>query len=723
MDGRTLVLVNPAYMSRQLAERSSREGVHIGIVGNAPLRPENKADAWEASALAQCAAATQEVFTPPQQGDGRNLRLLSVLTARPSCLRCHVGKKEGDVLGGISIRQDATALQNSLRQQRDAMRLLYGLLALTGVLAVGGLTLNLTRRRWLAEEASRMKSAFMGRLSHDMHTPLTAVTSMSELAQRPDLPVEERARALGYLASAARALREMVGDITDHAALAQGAPTLEAAPFNLRQSLRDCVDLYAPIAHDKGLLLALTADERLPSCAVGDSFRLRQALGNIVGNAVKYTPSGSVRVAARLLDADAAGLRLAVEVQDTGPGLDREEQADVFESFRRGRNTARTPGTGLGLSIARTLARLMDGDVSLVSEPGGGACFTLEVRLRQCSPEQPSPVAAGEGAAQERASQEETSHKESSLESAPPNAVPRQHPLTGRPVLVAEDTPSIAFALEHLLRDLGARPQMTATGEEALRALRGTPPAAWAMVILDGRLPGVSGLEVLRAIRRGDAGDTANLPVVIYTAAADRQLVRACEDLRADVLLKPLSFAQLRNQLAAIATACDGPARLGGAAQAQPHSGASPAALHVAAPAAVWDSAAALAALDNDAELLRSLADVFETELTQRGNAVDAALGAGLSTVTGAELNDLRRAAHACKNSAGILRLDRLRDAAAAAESANEEELATAARRMRAAMDEALEALRALREREEPREGKEHPPKNKETAHGQSACS
>ena len=163
---------------------------------------------------------------------------------------------------------------------------------------------------------------------------------------------------------------------------------------------------------------------------MGDSFRLRQALGNIVGNAVKYTPSGRVRIAARLLEADAAFLRLAVEVADTGPGLGKEEQCRVFESFRRGRNTARTPGTGLGLSIARTLARLMSGDVTLVSEPGCGARFTLEARLRQCGPELPLP---GDG-------------QESTAPANPDN----HHPLAGNPVLVAEDTPSIAFALEHM---------------------------------------------------------------------------------------------------------------------------------------------------------------------------------------------------------------------------------------------------------------------------------
>lgn len=195
-DGRILVLVNPAYMSRQLAERSSREGVSISIISNAPLRPENMADVWERSALARCAEETPEVFTPPRQGDGQSLRLLSVLLAQQSCLRCHAGRKVGDVLGGISVSQEATQFQKSLEKQRHNMRLLYGLLAVTGVLAIGGITLNLTRRRWLAEEASRMKSAFMGHLSHDMRTPLTAIVGMSELAQKKNLPEHERNRAL-----------------------------------------------------------------------------------------------------------------------------------------------------------------------------------------------------------------------------------------------------------------------------------------------------------------------------------------------------------------------------------------------------------------------------------------------------------------------------------------------------------------------------------------------
>ena len=383
-DGRTLVLVNPAYMSRQLAERSSREGVTISVISSAPLRPENMADVWEKSALARCAEETPEVFSAPQPGNGQSLRLLSVLMAQQSCLRCHTNKKVGEVLGGISVSQDASSFHKGLERQRYNMRLLYGLLAVTGVLAIGGLTFNLTHRRWLAEEASRMKSSFMGHLSHDMRTPLTAIVGMSELAQRTDLPEEERKKALGYLAQAAEALREMVGDITNHAALEQGTPTLEAAPFDLRECLASCVSLYRPIADSKGISLTLGIDENLPQCAVGDSFRLRQALGNIVSNAVKFTEAGSVGVYATALESTSEHLKLAISVTDTGPGMSQEDQAIVFESFQRGRDTARTPGTGLGLNIARTLARLMGGDVELVSRPGQGACFTLYVLLSRC---------------------------------------------------------------------------------------------------------------------------------------------------------------------------------------------------------------------------------------------------------------------------------------------------------------------------------------------------
>lgn len=683
-DGRTLVLVNPAYMSRQLAERSSHEGVTISVVSNAPLRPENMADVWERSALARCAEETPEVFTPPQHGGG-GLRLLSVLIAQQSCLRCHVGRQVGEVLGGISVSQDASTFQKSLDKQLRNMRLLYGLLAIMGVLAIGGITLNLTHRRWLAEEASRMKSAFMGHLSHDMRTPLTAIVGMSELAQKKELPEIERKKALGYLSQAAEALREMVGDIMDHAALEQGTPTLRAAPFDLRQCLADCVSLYRPIAESKEITLNLSMDNNLPTCAVGDSFRLRQALGNIISNAVKFTESGSVQVYATISESIAEGLRFAVAVTDSGPGLAEEDQARVFESFQRGRDSAQTPGTGLGLNIARTLARLMGGDVRLTSRPGHGACFTLDVLLTPCEQPQNLP-----GHAELEAPQQ------------------CHMPLQGKKVLVAEDTTSIAYALQQMLMGMGAEPCVVSSAERALEILRDQGQGPWDMLILDSRLPGMSGLEVLHALRNGETLARAETLAIVYTATASSEFVQTCEDLGADgVFLKPLSFAQLRCKLEKIVAtkntesarqtktprqrqpadwdknAMTCPQKDNASSQADANTAQS----NTCEPA-VWNRNAALEALDNDAEVFKSLVAVLAGELHERLAALDAALA-------DADEELLRRTAHACKNSAGIMRLDQLRAAATTAEVAEASHLPDAARALRKAIIEASQILAA----------------------------
>lgn len=681
-DGRTLVLVNPAYMSRQLAERSSREGVTISVISSAPLRPENMADVWEKSALARCAEETPEVFSAPQPSNGQSLRLLSVLMAQQSCLRCHTNKKVGEVLGGISVSQDASSFHKGLERQRYNMRLLYGLLAFTGVLAIGGLTFNLTHRRWLAEEASRMKSSFMGHLSHDMRTPLTAIVGMSELAQRTNLPEKERKKALGYLAQAAEALREMVGDITDHAALEQGTPTLEAAPFDLRECLASCVNLYRPIADSKGITLTFGLDENLPQCAVGDSFRLRQALGNIVSNAVKFTEAGSVRIYAAALESTSEHLKLAISVTDTGPGMSQEDQARVFESFQRGSDTARTPGTGLGLNIARTLARLMGGNVELVSRTGQGACFTLYVLLSQCS----QPVQAS---SRENAGKSEQSCCANQL-------------LAHKKVLVAEDTASIAYAMQHMLRGMGAEPVVAETGEKALELLRNPHQGHWDLLVLDSRLPGIDGLDVLRALRNGDTLSPAKTLAVVYTATTSDSFLRKCEELGADgVFLKPLSFQQLRHELEKLVTAksaekstgCPGKPKnvtqeKSAIANMPETANTEHQSFDIQCKSLVWNRNAALEALDGDEDVLKSLANVLEHELHERLQTLDAAIATG-------DFEQLRRTAHACKNSAGVMRLDHLRAVATATEGAEAGAIAEEAQKLRSAMQEAVQALTA----------------------------
>ena len=303
-DGRTLVLMNPAYMSRQMAERLTEPGFRLAIVGQDPLRPGNRADDWERRILATATQGGQVFFSGEDCLPQGRLRLLRTLAAQESCLRCHQSHREGDMLGGISISMDAAAYVHDLERKQRELGLLYGLLALTGVLAVGGITSNLTLRRLQAEEKSRLKSAFMGRLSHDMRTPLAAMLGMSDLLDRQDCGTEQRHTALAYLRRACGALLEMVDDITDHASLEQGDVRLRCRTFDLPACLRACADLYRPAAEGKGLELLLHLAPHLPRQVRGDGFRLRQALGNLVSNAVKFTERGRV-------DVEAGGERLA----------------------------------------------------------------------------------------------------------------------------------------------------------------------------------------------------------------------------------------------------------------------------------------------------------------------------------------------------------------------------------------------------------------------------
>ena len=809
-DGRTLVLMNPAYMSRQLAERNSQPGIGISIISNVPLRPENKADAWESDALGQCTEGAREIFSAPETDGQGKLRLLNVLVAQDSCLRCHQGRKVGEVLGGISVSQNAEAYMHNADMQQRNMRLLYSLLGLTGVLAIGGLTLNLTRRRWLAEETSRMKSAFMARLSHDMCTPLTAILGMSELLQQKGAPEKERKNALRYLTQAGGALLEMVRDVTDHASLEQGALQLRAAPFSLRAALDDCIVLFLPVAEAKGLDIDLDVDPQLPDAVVGDSFRLRQALGNLVSNAVKFTELGRVRVCvgpagrkpASTPFGSADALCLRILVQDTGPGLPLEDAERIFESFQRGSDALSAPGTGLGLYIARTIARRMGGDVTVNSAPGRGACFALEVclQLHGCaegkksdSPDRQAAAASAHGAcaAPEAApgtvvgvagaavppstadvmyessaravpcsgavlsTGPEASAGSARFAASPPALSPllssdaecaladaatgagggadafadlgagggadafadlgadasggaepgsENGCFVGRRILVAEDNEANRYIMEHMLRAEGACVHMARDGKAALAALAQGP---WDLVILDARMPDMSGLDVLQAVRLGHAAVPVLQKTVIYTAALDAEDRRRCKDLRADlVLLKPLTFAVLRKKLSSLLGAegsahalrcqpeysapAEYPASAGHSALAAPRGRETKAEGDLDPQGeealALWNRQAAMDALDDDLQLMTRLAGVLRGDLRIRDAELEAALAAGDDAC-------LRRLGHAVKNSAGTMRFDVLRARACHVEQAQKTDMEHAVTEMRAALREALDML------------------------------
>lgn len=678
-DGTRLVLINPAYMSRQIGELSLAHGASFRITSLAPLRPENRADIWEYGALRRCVAGAAEVFSLEEGETGPQYRYMAPLRADRSCLTCHRDNQSGDLRGGISVSLDAGPFLAALHEDNRSLALAYAFMGLTGVVGIGGTALSINRRRVLAEEANRMKSAFLANMSHDMRTPLTGILGMSEiLADSRDAEAQIRARR--YLREAAEALLEMVTDLTDHAALDAGRLRLTPRPFALRAAVARCLDLFAPICASRGLSLKAEVAAETPEWLRGDEFRLRQALGNLIGNAVKFTEYGGVHVSVASENGTAPAVALRCVVRDTGPGVSPDERETIFERFERGSAAREREGTGLGLGIAREIARRMGGDVVLEDTPGPGACFVLSARLEPCDPPQ----------------------------AAAPSASPGTDCCGGNVrVLLAEDNSVNAYYFEQVLSGAGYEALVARDGRAALRLLQSR---AVDVMLLDLRMPGPDGLEVARLVREGRTKAPADLPVVALTASLYEDERAALERLGiAERLLKPLrpdallrALERVRPRPASPPRGSDGadtrpePAReqprslpedrrfgedapipedasaensaRGDGAPSAPEAGAgnvsgagaergqADRAVRIDAAegdSEVFDRAAALADLDGAEALLRRLCGVFARELPTQLEA--------LRKTT--RDDELRRLAHAVKNSAGALGLRRLREA------------------------------------------------------------
>ena len=233
----------------------------------------------------------------------------------------------------------------------------------------------LARSRDEAETANRAKSAFVANMSHEIRTPLNGILGLAYLLARDPRDALQRER-LGKIGDAGQHLLQIINDVLDLSKIEAGKLTLEEADFSLDNLLSTACDMVGERAQAKGLELVLDTDH-LPQRLRGDPTRLSQMILNLLSNAVKFTESGWVRLKGDLLDDRDGRVQVRFEVQDTGPGIPAERQAQLFSAFEQGDNTTtrRFGGTGLGLSLTRNLAAAMGGDVGVTSAPGAGSTF------------------------------------------------------------------------------------------------------------------------------------------------------------------------------------------------------------------------------------------------------------------------------------------------------------------------------------------------------------
>jgi signal transduction histidine kinase/ActR/RegA family two-component response regulator len=384
--------------------------------------------------------------------------------------------------------------------------------------AVRRQTAEIRRLMVEARQSEEAKSRFLANMSHEIRTPLNGILGMTELALE-SRPSPELRSYLETIRSSGRALLEIVNDVLDLTRIEKGRMRLDPAPFSLRQMVDELLPLFDLPASEKGLRLEVRLDPRLPEAVLGDAGRIRQVLVNLLGNAVKFTHSGWVRLE---IEPEAEG-RIRFAVCDSGPGIPAAKQKEIFRAFVQGdaSTTRQHGGAGLGLTISDHLVRLLDGELRLESEPGRGACFSFSIPLPQAEPE---------SAGQE------------------PGKAP-EPALRGLRILVAEDNQINRRALESLLRRDGHFLRFAADGAEAVEKARADRFDA---ILMDVQMPGLDGLEATRQIRELEAAvKRGHTPIIGLTAHAFPEDARRCLAAGMDgYLAKPYHIDDLRRMLA-----------------------------------------------------------------------------------------------------------------------------------------------------------------------------
>jgi PAS domain S-box-containing protein len=378
--------------------------------------------------------------------------------------------------------------------------------------------LEIARHR--AEGAANAKSSFLANMSHEIRTPMNGVLGFADLLLHSEL-TPQQARHAQLIVDSGKAMMRLLNDILDISKIEAGQMQIAPERIDFRHALRNCVKLIEPAAAQKNLRVWFDVEPELPMFVIADGLRLRQIVLNLLGNAVKFTEHGSVSIEARRGWHDRKA-NIEITVADTGIGIAEDRQAAIFEQFVQAeQSTARRfGGTGLGLAISSQLAALMDGSLTLTSEPGVGTRFTLRIPLRLAEP----------GDAH-----------------AAPIDMRDDQPERPLRILLAEDHDVNQALMEAMLSRLGHESVTVPDGAQACEtvssaARSGTP---FDLVLMDMQMPVMDGVEATRQIRKAGI-DAETLPILALTANAYADDVATClaAGMQAHIA-KPVQLADL----------------------------------------------------------------------------------------------------------------------------------------------------------------------------------